>query len=327
MQLERERERERDYYLDFVKGILVISVVLIHTAFCSGTSYVPSFMREIVLALDVPLFFFITGCVISKHPNISPLKQLFKFILLFFLGVLLIQICLLHISLPKLMKTIFLISADTPKVISVKWSYWFVPMYVIALLYSKTIIQYFKKWFSYFLLAGIPIFYIVTWIINKTVTLNCLGLPVQSFLFYIWLILFGYEVYKFKQKKFWIFIAIGALITTICFYSFVPDLVMQKCKFPVKLPYFALSLISISATMFFARNVKSNFISKIGENAIYYYFSQGIGASIIFNIAKLPIEIWQLKFILCFSINLLITIILGYIFSLIYPKFEKLFIK
>ena len=63
------------------------------------------------------------------------------------------------------------------------------------------------------------------------------------------------------------------------------------------------------------------------DKAIYYYLSQGIGASVLYNVAKIPMPIWEIKFILCLCINLLITLCIGYILSIVYPKFEKLFIK
>ena len=317
----------RDYYLDTLKGLLIVGIVLIHTVFHSGGSYVPNCIRNIVLGFDVPLFFFITGCVMATHPNINPLKQMYKLILIFFFGVLLTQICFLHISLPKLMQTVYLAGANVPLLKSINASYWFVPMYIVALIYAKIIVNYFKKWVSLIILIAVPVYYISMWIIDKTSTIYVLGLNVQSFLFYLWLILFGNEIYKFKGKKYWLIPLLIAITSTFCFYRFTSDLCMQSCKFPVKLPYIVLSMISISAAMLMYKKIRSNIFSKIGKNALYYYLSQGIGASIIYLIAKLPIHIWQLKFILCFCINLTITLLLGYIFSLIYPKFEKLFIK
>lgn len=52
---------EREHYIDLVRGIRAVSIILIHTCFFSGTAYVPMPMRSISLLLDVPAFFFIAG--------------------------------------------------------------------------------------------------------------------------------------------------------------------------------------------------------------------------------------------------------------------------
>ncbi len=320
-----EYVQTRDYYLDTIKGLLVVGIVLIHTAFHSGTSYVPNYIRNIVLTFDVPLFFFITGCVTAKHHDINPLKQMYKLILLFFFCVLIYQICCFKLNIQELMQPVFLTGAPTSLLYSINASYWFVPMYIVSLIYAKVIISYFKNFVIYSILILVPVFYIFMY--NIECVEKALGQNVQSFLFYLWLILFGFKMYKFKGRKYWRTPLILASIAIILLYLYFPNLIMQEYKFPVKLPYFVLSIISISGMMLIYKDVKNNFFAKIGKNALYYYLSQGIGASIIFSIAKLPVSIWQVKFFLCFLINLTITLFFGYIISLIYPKLEKLFIK
>ena len=318
---------KRDFYLDTVKGLLVIGIVFIHTVFCSGISYIPQYMRNIALCFDVPLFFFVTGCVMSIHPNFNPFKQMYKLALIFLFGVLISQICFLHVNFSQLMQTICFNNADIPKLKVVAGSYWFVPVYIISLLYAKIIIDYLKKWVLNLAIIAIPIFYIFLWFADKSAQISMFGTNIQIILFYLWLILIGYENFKIKNKKIWLYVLFLVLLSILLFLYYIPDLYFQEYKFPVKLPYFILSLFSISTAMFFYRTMKENIFAKIGKNALYYYFSQGIGASVIFYFAKLPIQIWQIKFLLCLGINLLITILLGYAISLIYPKFEKVFLK
>ena len=50
--------KQRDSYIDVVKGLALLSIMLIHTVFWSGQDYVPSFCQNIVLCFDVPVFFF-----------------------------------------------------------------------------------------------------------------------------------------------------------------------------------------------------------------------------------------------------------------------------
>mgnify|MGYP000827523484 FL=1 len=53
--------KKRDTYLDFMKGVAAINIIMIHTVFCSGESYVPEIVKSMALVLDVPFFFFCSG--------------------------------------------------------------------------------------------------------------------------------------------------------------------------------------------------------------------------------------------------------------------------
>lgn len=52
---------KRSLAIDFFKGIAIIGIVFIHTVFVSGWAYVPGYMRNFSLLIDVPLFFFLSG--------------------------------------------------------------------------------------------------------------------------------------------------------------------------------------------------------------------------------------------------------------------------
>ena len=51
------KKKNRNYYIDNIRGLATISVVFIHTVFWSGSSYVPEYMRNLSLLIDVPIFF------------------------------------------------------------------------------------------------------------------------------------------------------------------------------------------------------------------------------------------------------------------------------
>ena len=53
--------KKRDTYLDFMKGVAAINIIMIHTVFWSGESYVPEIVKSMALVLDVPFFFFCSG--------------------------------------------------------------------------------------------------------------------------------------------------------------------------------------------------------------------------------------------------------------------------
>lgn len=74
---------QRDHFIDFVKGITIINVVIIHTVYHSRGDF-PDFLRNIVLLVDVPIFFLCSG--ITSSGNIKKtIVRLFKLQLSFML--------------------------------------------------------------------------------------------------------------------------------------------------------------------------------------------------------------------------------------------------
>ena len=41
--------KKRNYNIDFLRGIATISIIIIHTAFWSGTEYLPSWVSNLTL--------------------------------------------------------------------------------------------------------------------------------------------------------------------------------------------------------------------------------------------------------------------------------------
>lgn len=54
-------KKERNYNIDFLRGIATIWIIVIHTAWWSGASYLPAWFSNLTLLLDVPVFMFISG--------------------------------------------------------------------------------------------------------------------------------------------------------------------------------------------------------------------------------------------------------------------------
>lgn len=57
--------KRRNYYVDFIRGIAIICIVLIHTAWHSGAKYTPEIVRNMTLLFESPMFFFIAGWTYS----------------------------------------------------------------------------------------------------------------------------------------------------------------------------------------------------------------------------------------------------------------------
>ena len=89
----------RDPFVDWFKGIMILSVINIHTVYWSGNSYIPEGVRQAALLVDVPIFFFMSGYVTRPGSFFSCLcKTIRQFVRLYF-HYLVISILLLTVVL------------------------------------------------------------------------------------------------------------------------------------------------------------------------------------------------------------------------------------
>lgn len=71
--------------IDILRGLAMVNIVLIHTAFWSGQQYIPYWFSNLTLLVDVPVFFFLAGSIsLSKYPFKSNLKNTVKVIFVYF---------------------------------------------------------------------------------------------------------------------------------------------------------------------------------------------------------------------------------------------------
>ena len=212
-------KNNRDKFIDTAKGLCILFIIFIHSVFWSGVRYTPLYIKNIALLFDVPLFFFLTGCLLSIKPNTDPIKQIAKIIIIFFIPVFIINLISGYCSLNNILQPVFLESAKIKMFTVVGGSYWFIPVYAIGLIYSVIIVRYLNKFWQIFILISVPIYYIYSWILQRILYVQVLGIPLQRELFYIWIILLGFMTYKFKEKLIWvIFILIGGL--SYMFFNF-----------------------------------------------------------------------------------------------------------
>ncbi|MBD1847774.1 acyltransferase family protein [Cyanobacteria bacterium FACHB-63] len=94
---------QRNGFIDFFKGLLILWVIHIHTVFWSGREYLPEVVRQVSLLIDVASFFFISGYLTKVTEFIPALKRSAKqFIILYsnylvFSLLLLVPLCLIFI--------------------------------------------------------------------------------------------------------------------------------------------------------------------------------------------------------------------------------------
>ena len=165
--------KKRENYIDFVRGIVIIQVIQIHTSFHSGDMYLPDIFRNVSLFLDVPVFFILTGMTFASVGKLNPVKQMLKISLVFTFFLIFYQIAFSDYSIEKIVRSIFLNITDIPKFPTVGASYWFIPVYVSSVLLTYIIYNYFS-WFRWLFVLLSFIYYLL--IYTKVYTLDCIVL-------------------------------------------------------------------------------------------------------------------------------------------------------
>lgn len=296
---------DRDNYIDLMRTICIIGIVFIHTVFWSGESYCPKYIQSLSLLIDVPAFFFITGCVLTRT-NINSnliLSQIYKLSLLFTFVVIILQFLSLSFNIKAIISSIFLICPSTPKFMVVAGSYWFIPVYVTSLILSGIIIKYYERFIpAYLSLVALIFISKLPYPIN--INMKFLGTDIFYTLFYSCFILLGYKLYNLSlPKKKWLLFAALCSILTFVFFLFKGNFIMQDYKFPPSFIYFIYSMILISIFMAYKQSVPDMKILYIGRNAIYFYASQGISSSLCFHLVNTIQLSWPAKLAISLSIS------------------------
>ena len=190
---------QRAHYIDLIRGVCVLGIIFIHTCHHSGSAYVPLWLRSISLLLDVPAFFFVTGLTMAYIKKDMIINSLFKLSMVFTLLSLICNLLNRHFSGSALMESLFLNGMRLPEFYKgVLWSYWFIPVYAIALILSTIIIKKFpQKILTFVILFLIP--YILLFIgfpshIEQKLQLMVFGSPIRTILFPSALVLLSYWV-------------------------------------------------------------------------------------------------------------------------------------
>lgn len=335
---------KRDLYIDFAKGFATLAIIFIHTVFWSGQFYVPTELRVLSLLIDVPLFFALSG--LTSGGNIEKtlyrlLKLQITFMIfvtfLFFLDYLFKGFGLNVFGLdwmrnfystfgskyvPQNISDVpqwqnlgnwYLhqyTNADTFPV--VMGSFWYLKVYFILTVFGVLILRFFPKH--------------INWVIGL-----CLGLTFIFNVFpqyypsgqvgyvalYLGIFLIAHQLKGKKIPAKWIPFLYGILllILVFLFWNFGKELFlkMNKAKFPPKFLYIFWSSFSL-LTLFVLYNrlkiSKNNFITYIGNNAIFYYFAQGMSSSLVYFIVVLLKDSlpWGILLILIFAINILLAV-------------------
>lgn len=281
----------RNHYIDFVKGLATFSVVLIHCAWWSGTSYVPSAFAELTLLVDVPIFFFLSGMTagLDLERTFKRLVRLqFSFLVYCALLAFLIWTCRrLGMSTVKVDYSLLLNwlghnyvhSPPFPVAIA---SMWFLQIYMLVTLLGTGLLGLLALRERWALFCILTLNVVLVFVLKAEQSA-----ALQMTLFYGLIYVAGHLL-KNVELSFRHLIALWAPLTiALCGISLAfPSsgfFQLQRHKFPPDLIYLLYSCWSLSLVLFFKTRLtpSETVVTYVGRNAIYFYFAQGISSSIL----------------------------------------------
>lgn len=324
---------ERNGVLDVARGVCALSVIFIHTVFWSGEHYVPPLVRGLSLFLDVPAFFFLSGCSRSLAGRETCIQGILRIILAFSVFSVLHAFISLDFSIDNLFRVMTLNTPDYKYLPVVGGSFWFVPVFCVVGIWTAAILSFSKTTRALQMWIGaIGLFYVSRFFGAAPVKMGFLGVDLEQVLFYTALYLGGFLFAQMnfvdQQSRRWgISIAIGALVLFGCLSFFVQDVSiqnLQRFKFPASLPYQLVSMVSIGMIIFFWKaRIRAPSLSHVGKNALYYYVAQGVGGSALIFVTNYFLAPWPAKLPLMFLLNLSITIPVAEGLRVVTKSFER----
>ena len=343
-QYSLKMKTERNLFIDMLRGVAALNIINIHTAWWSGETYIPLWFASMTLLIDVPFFFFLSGWGSSTREIsiLKSIKSLFRiWTKWFYFITLLALLCKITIlfHLPFQIRGVtgfkdliknyfFVVSFDEIKVIA--GSIWFMKWYIAAILINTIVLMWVK---NKGIENGQRIYTVILFLVFVFVafTEGDFFYYVKTFLFYSFFWMLGYNKESIQ------IIDIRGLIATLLLFLFgyfitakmhhFSIIDVQTAKFPPSLTWGFFSSFFICVVMFMEPFVKNYCkpLIHIGQNAIFYFFGQGVGSSILYlfvnRIQGVP---WLIKWGILFLINAFVTVIIAEMLIICFNGFSKL---
>lgn len=338
---------KRDLYIDYAKGLATLSVIFIHTTFWSGQLYVSKEMRVLSLLFDVPIFFALSGFTSSGNVD-KTFYRLLKLqitYMVFVTGLFFFdsffKVFLQNFFSEEVYRDFFLTfgskytlnTLGSPfdwRVLGNWWvhhystcdifpvvmgSFWYLKIYYIITILGVLVLRFFSKYIDWV----IAICVILTLIFNFVPNYYPTGqVGYTTFYLAVFLMAFRLKGRSLSPKQTFLSLVFVVVSYVAMFVYFGTDIfyLMNKQKFPPKIPYIVWSFLSLFLVFYFYNRLrieKESLIAYIGKNAIFFYFAQGISSSLIyFMIPFFKDNVsWWVLMIFIFLINVLLAIFLA----------------
>lgn len=309
---------QRDYFIDVIKGITIINIVIIHTIYHSGGEF-PVFLKNIVLLADVPIFFLCSGLTSSGDIK-KTILRLFKLQLSFILFISIVFIAS-SIYTQNISWRLFLdnISHDYKTMLpfhSVNYSLWYIKAYFIIAFIGSIIIYLASTKLRIDITLGI-LFLGILYSSFQDYIFDSIYISIINFYLFVFLLGFRFKDINISKQVFSGTIFIILLSLFLWFFIENQSKLIQVYKFPPHIIYLFISGLALSSILFLRRKVKispKNIFIYPGRNSLFFYFAQGIGGSLTLGVVIIGMQYslkWYLIFVLALILNLTITCILA----------------
>lgn len=333
----------RNHAIDFFRGIIAIQVVMIHTVFHSGATYVPESIQGLALLFDVPIFLIISGMTYSLHEGFGrKIKEILNIIYKWTIFVILCFVFLFifdreHTFLRYIPSWIVFNppAKDISKYVTIlKSSLWFMTPFIQSSLICAGIlylINNFSDKDKRLKMIVMTLWLLVFLLLAANNGVSYFSLDAKAIAFSIFFLI-GYLSMFYHFKDFKSFLLVET-ITIFCFYLImhfngygIADMSLLKSK--MSYMYVLYSLISIFLIIYLKDRFKYDKnvfkpINFVGKNALYLYFSQGISSSLLyFIVPKVTINNLYIKIIVMFIINLGMALIIFFSLLFVYKLID-----
>ena len=344
--VDRNPPNKRNLYIDACRGIAALGIISIHTAFYGGFE-VPEWFRSLTLFLDVPFFFYISGWAYSyKAPDIIRsgkgiisiwLKWIFFICVIDLVTLILVRFNSGYVPLTspsKLFQAFMFKEGIAPGFFVIGGSVWFIPFFFGSLIINTVVLKLVnssRRKEQYETVYMVFLFLAYLWVLAGG---YFFGLDVIFILFYGFIWMMGYNGFgRIKSVKGFIisFIAavIGLFVTTYFDMHLLQigpfDVQASKCTPSARYLVISMFVILIAGSLEKWIKKPNKLLVHIGQNAIFYFFGQGVGSSLInYYSSRLPVGNWFVKYLIFFAANIVMTVIVSESIRFLYEKFSIL---
>ena len=306
----------------------------------SGIGYIPDWVRNIVLLLDVPMFFFLAGWSSSYTKAIHTFKGLIenqkKWLFFMFLYGLVVElfnkpgysisqwIRIFFYKFPEYSLWVYPILFG---------SLWFMPVFIgvsLIVIPFRFIDEFLDEANRKKLGFSIVWIFILAFLYVEQGN-NILNVSLYV-LFYAIFYTLGYYSKNASIKKFRTLLLYFVIIflSELLLYQYLSLGVfdLQSWKFDPRTPYLIPSFLSILIVLYIKTRWKPStlpLLTWVVRNALFVYFAQGISSSILYEFLMfIPLIFWPIRFMIALAFNLTLALGLAWVVSFLYSKSSKL---
>jgi len=194
-------------------------------------------------------------------------------------------------------------------------SFWYLKTYYVVTFFGVIVLRFFSKYIWW--IIGFCVVFI--FVFNFNPDFYPTG-QVGYTVFYLLVFLVAYQLKNKKLTNSQVLFLIGFVLLSLAgmFWSYGTNIFykLNKQKFPPKIPYIVWSFVSLVMIFIFYNRLKiqkESLLSYIGQNAIFFYFAQGISSSLVYFFIPVFRENlhWFVLMILIYVLNVLLAVIIA----------------